>query len=498
MVAPVQKVLASTNRSKTSIVEELTPGTTPANPKWQELSITKNGLKLKPTRGRSKDVRSDGQAGGTFLLDLMPEGGLDMEFKFQHWDWALSAAIKTNWNNKATRDNAGTADSVITAVTASSDSYTVTDGVPIDFNVGDLVLASGFGPAANNSVFRAATGTNGTTIVAPSAPGLSDEAAPPANARLKAIGVEGASGDITATATGIASTVLDFTTRNILAGEWHYFEGAAAENEFATAANRGWARVSSVSANAINYDVLPAGWSVDDGAGKKIQLYFGDVAINGTTVRSFSSERRQIDLGKFEYFRGLFVNNLNLQITAAKEIDMSIDFVGFGGDPMGTVRFSGSSDIAAPTYGTMTASNNIGDLVEGGVSLIGGANCMSSGSIKIANNYDRKPVAGPLGSAGINVGSLMVSGDIDTYLGDQSLLAKGPNDTPSAFAFNMGYSAGNREGYRFDVTNTRLTTESDIPGGNEARSVKGPYEAEPHPTLGHTISIGRFHYLPAA
>jgi hypothetical protein len=60
-----------------------------------------------------------------------------------------------------------------------------------------------------------------------------------------------------------------------------------------------------------------------------------------------------------------------------------------------------------------------------------------------------------------------------------------------------GYSTDNQEGYRWDVPAIRLTPDSDIPGQNQARKVSGPYEAEPHATLGYTISVGRFWYLPA-
>jgi hypothetical protein len=123
---------------------------------------------------------------------------------------------------------------------------------------------------------------------------------------------------------------------------------------------------------------------------------------------------------------------------------------------------------------------------------------MSQGSIKIANNITREVIPGPLGEAAINVGALMVSGNVDTYFGDGSYLAKGADDAASAFTTTLRYDTGNREGYRFDLPYIKLTPDSDIAGQNQARKISGPFEAEPHPTLGYTISIGRFWYLPAA
>jgi tail tube protein len=489
------KIVASSNRTKTSWCLETTPGVTPANPVWTEIFVGSNGLKLTPVRGRSKDLRSDGQAAGTFLTDTTQEGSIPMELKFRMWDWLLQMAVKNTFNNKAVRDNAGTADSVITAVTASSDAYTCTDDT-IDFSVGALTLASGFGQSANNLLFRAAAGTSGTSVVSPD--GRADEAVPPANAKLQAVGFEGASGDITATASGLASTTLDFRTFNIQPGEAHWVGGASAGNKFTTAANNGWARVSVVAQNALTYDVLPAGWGVDDGSGKSIQVFFPDFLKNGTTIRTASFERQQQDTAavQYEYFNGDFLNNLTMTITGGKEIDMSAEFIGLGGQVIGTVRFAGSTDVAASTYRTMTATSNLGDLVEGGVSVMGGTNCLSQATLKISNNITRTALPGPVGTAAINIGALMVSGTVDTYLGDGTILAKGINDTLSSFSFPVKYPDGNHEGYRFDCTAIRLTPTSEIPGQNTGRLVSGPFEAEPHATLGYAIGISRFWYLP--
>lgn len=489
-------VVASTNLTKTSRVREIVPGVTPNNPVWNEIIKTSFGLKTTPTRGRSKDVRSDGQAGGSFLLDAMNDGAVGAEHKFKHFDDYHESSIKGVWNNKAERDNNGTADSVITAVAASSDTYTVTDGVAIDFAPGMIVLASGFAQAANNLRFRAAASTNGTSVISPN--GRADEAAPPAAARLKAVGFEGEADDITATATGIASTLLDFTTFNMQIGEWHYFKGEASGNLFAATANRGRARVSNITAHAIDYDILPAGWQADAGTGKSIQVYFPDFVKNGTTVTSYSHESQQLGIATplYEYFKGDFVNQASIQLTGAKEIDLSFEFVGMSGTAPVTSRFAGSADRTAPAYGTMTANLNVGDLFQNNVSLISGLNCMSQGSIKINNNINREPVVGGLGNCAIVVGSLTVSGEIETYLGDETILVQGITDTLSGFSFPTHYASGNREGYVWDVPAIKITPTSDIPGGNQGRKVAGPYEAEPHAVLGYTISICRYWYLP--
>ena len=95
-------------------------------------------------------------------------------------------------------------DSEITAVTDSSDTYTVNSGGTA-FKAGHLAKAEGFTNAANNRMFKVASST-GTTVVAAGTPALIDEIAPPSTAKLQVIGFERTSGDITATSTGLGAT----------------------------------------------------------------------------------------------------------------------------------------------------------------------------------------------------------------------------------------------------------------------------------------------------
>ncbi|TGU26729.1 hypothetical protein EN793_33225, partial [Mesorhizobium sp. M4B.F.Ca.ET.150.01.1.1] len=122
-------------------------------------------------------------------------------------DW-LESLFYNSWSNQPFRDNDGAADSVITAVTTTNTEVTHTTGAA--FVASQLVRFTGFGVANNNGVFKCTTG--GTTTSRYVGSGITDEAAPAAAARMKVVGFQGSSGDITATSTGIGSTTLDFTT----------------------------------------------------------------------------------------------------------------------------------------------------------------------------------------------------------------------------------------------------------------------------------------------
>jgi hypothetical protein len=73
---------------------------------------------------------------------------------------------------------------------------------------------------------------------------------------------------------------------------------------------------------------------------------------------------------------------------------------------------------------------------------------MSGASIKIANNVSRDRSSGRSARRQSIFGALHGVGNIDTYLGDATILAKGPNDTLSSFSTMIGYSSDNREAYR--------------------------------------------------
>lgn len=496
-------LVPSSNRSRQGYVRKTAAnyGVRPTSPAWKELQNGTFGLKATPTRGRTNDRRSDGQAGGTFMTDLQNAGSVSTELKFKHLDDFLEAVYKGIWALQPLIQVA-TIDTEISDVAATT--LTVSAGGAA-FKAGHLTLLRGFPTAGNNKLGRVMSAT-ATSIVYPASTFAVESAPIPVGASVRVVGFQGASADLAATVTGgnaLTSTLLDFTTlgNGVQSGAWVYVGGSAAAGEkFATAACNGWCRIAQggVAAQRLSFDVVPSGFAADTGTGKTITVLTGDFLKNGTTVYAFDFESQQQDITApaYEYFYDDVINSMTLNLSGGKEITISLDFIGNLADPISTTRYAGSTDVAAPAYGTMTSTTNVGDLTEAGVSLMGGVNCMSAGSIKISNNVSRDPVVGPLGASAVNIGEFMASGNIDTYLADISIMAKGINNTLSSFATFTGNNSGDKEGYRWDVPAIRLTPDSEVPGKNNARKVAGPFEAEPHPTLGYTASIGRFWYMP--
>jgi hypothetical protein len=487
--------VGSTNRSQTAYVRESTPGVTPANPAFKQLRLTSSTLKFNPKTIVSNEIRSDRQTTDLILVDADSNGDIGNELSFAAYDDLIEAALQGTWANKPSIAVA-TTDIEISDI--STTTATVASALGTPFKPGMMVLTGGFTTPANNGLLARVTSSTATSIVFPAATFATETIPVPVGAFLRVVGFQGASGDITATSNGLASTALDFTTLNLNVGEWHHIGGDSAASQFATAANNSWARLIGITAHALIYDNLPPGWSTDAGIGKTITVFAGDLIINGIVQRSFSLERQQQDLVSpvYEVFRGSQLDKMSLSFKAGAVINGTFSFVGTTATVSNT-RTAGATDIAAPNFGVLNTSSNVGRLAEGG-NIVTGPSFFEEIGFDLANNLQGQKAVGTLGSVGILNGSTGISGAVKAYFGDSNLLNKAINNTQTSLMTRVGRSDGNRESYVLDIPAAKITGSSDIPGKDQDRFFAGNYQGFRHPTLGYSVSIGRFWYLPVA
>ena len=92
------------------------------------------------------------------------------------------------------------------------------------------------------------------------------------------VGIQAAAGDIVATPTGLASTVLDFTTLDLQVGQWIWIGGGTRDDPgrfgFVLGGYRGFACVKAIVPHALTLSAM-GDWAVDPGIGQTIELYFG-------------------------------------------------------------------------------------------------------------------------------------------------------------------------------------------------------------------------------
>lgn len=418
--------MSESNRVRLAAVLESQLGVTPASPRLRQMRITGETLAFKPVYESSAEIRSDRMNVAPVLVGRENMGNINHEMHYPVDNSTLSNIFQSlflnTWQNTPERDNDGTAAAVITNVAAAGGVVTVTTGPA--FVAQNLVKFSGFGQSANNGVFLCSTGS--ATVPAFSGAGLVNEASPAAAARIKVVGVQGTSGDITATSTGLASTALDFTTLGLQAGQWIKIGGTAVGNRFATVpADNDWVRISAApAAHALALDNLPSGWGVDAGTGKTISIFYGDVIINGTTLYSLSIERAFLDHSPVDYIQqvGMCADKWNPTFEARKIITGGFDFVGMTGASTQT-SLDGSTPDSPPdqvAYPIMAGSANIVRIAQNGVPLTK-PNWVKSIKLSINNNLGALLAADSIDPVGIYFGSADIDATAETYFGDATL-----------------------------------------------------------------------------
>lgn len=408
-------------------VTEVTPGTTPGSPAMTKVRVTGESFVYDITSVESEEIRSDRMTTDLILTGGRVTGGFNFELSYGAFDEELESALFSTWLETPEILNV-TSDSNITQVTDSSDTYTVASG-GASFVTGHLIRTSGFTNANNNALRRVASSTATTVVVATAT--LTDEAAPPAGARIKVVGFRGASGDITATSGGLGSTALDFTTLGLRVGQWVKIGGSTAGEQFATAVLNDFARITAIAATALTLDNKPSGWTTDAGTSKTITVYISDVLRVGTTKKAFSYEKAILSQGTpyYQTFAGCTVNTMNLNFRSGAILTGSFDFLGYAAT--GSTSPQDASPDEAAQNDVLASSSNVGRIAEGG-SVVGSPNYMQEVTLNINNNLREQTAIGTVGLVGVGVGSAQISGTVRAYYGSESLLTKYLNNTETS------------------------------------------------------------------
>lgn len=322
-----------TNRASIAIGLEESVGVLPVSPEAIKYPLRSEDFVNPLTFDESGEFRDDRL---TTAYDLTAEdasGGFDVNMRCEVFDTLIAASFYGDWADLPSRDNFA-ASSQVTGVTGSSGTVAVASGDA--FVTGTLCRLDGFAGAANNAV-KVATGGSATTAVFGAGAGLVDEASPGAYARVVTVGFAGASGDITATLSGLGSTALDFTTiPGLLPGTWIKIGGSASGTRFDASQLNTWARISgTVTANAIPLDNLPASWTTDAGTGKTIWVFVSELVTpgDGATKRTFFLDKKIPVTGGFRYLRlrGLHPQLTQINTEARGRMTARFSYLGIGG-----------------------------------------------------------------------------------------------------------------------------------------------------------------------
>lgn len=423
--------MTDSNRLRLAVVRESTLGVTPNTPRMRTARITGESLQYQPTFVNSNELRDDRMNADPIKVNETNQGGINVELSYPVDNSPLSEFIRSlmfsTWLNTPQRDNDGTADSVITAMTGTTDVVTCTTGDA--FVAGQIAQFSGFTASANNGVFKCTTGS--ATVPEFLGAGFVTEAAPAAAARIKVVGFQGASGDITALADGIGSTSLDFTTLGLRPGQWIKVGGTADVSSFAFLVSAGasaranaWARISgAITATKIPLDNLPSGWTTDSGSSKTIKVFYGDQIKNGVARTSLSIERGFLGQTVPTYIvqAGMVAGQSEFNYTTEQLVTGNFTMNGLTGSQSTTTLDASPDD--ATSNPIMSSNVNVGRIAESGVA-VSAPNFVRSATITQNNNLRIITAVGNVGGVDIGVGECSVTGTLETYFGSNALLTK--------------------------------------------------------------------------
>lgn len=483
-------------------------------------------------RQRKKGVVTDLDASGGLVSDITQENLIRLMQGFLFAD-AREKPDSAGLSRERTFDATGAEDDApttiaFTAVDGTTDNeYDAASGLDV-FVAGHIVLASGFGVAANNGLKVVATVTAGTNVEV--AETIVDEASPPTAARLQAVGFQFASGDLSVDVDAsdfprINSAASAFSGLGLIPGEWIFVGGDTAVTQFATAAMQGFARIREVDSGGdyIVLDKTQASWGVADDAGtsKTIQIFFGTVIKNESDPdlikrRSYQLERT---LGKnddtltgkqAEYIVGSVPNELTLNIPTADKATVDVSFAALDNETIdendsGTIK-SEDTGVSAPAIVEADAFNTSSDVKRIRIGTVSATDSFPAAffgfaqdlTLTINNNVTADKAIGVLGGFDVTVGQFEVGGSATAYFQSVGAIQSVRNNDDVTLDMHLVKS---NAGISIDLpllslSDARPNVESDapilLPLGTEAST-----GAKINSALDHTLLMVFWPYLPS-
>lgn len=478
--------------------------TLPASPVWYPLepnsysdfggqitTVARNPIN--PTRQQKKGVTTD----------LSASGGFNQDLTHTNLTRLMQGFMFADIREKVTTIPMNGSAVPITAVTSADKSYATTK---TGFSAGDIVLASGFASAQNNGVKTVSSNSAGELVVNEA---VVDEASPPASAALRVVGFQFPAADASIVFTAgsyprLTAAATDCETLGLIPGEWVYLGGDAAGSAFDS--NGGFARVNAVTTGYIEFDKTDWTPAAEDGTGKSIQVFFGDVLKNesDTTLikrRTYQLERtlgNDADGTMSELLTGAVANQFTLNSPQAQKITVDLTFMACDNEQRSGA--DGLKDGTRPALEESDAYNTTNDFSRIKLSSVSGTDAAVTPmfmygtdlTLSVNNNVSENKALGVLGAFDTSAGMFEVKGSLTAYFADVAGVQAVRNNADVTLDVCM---AKDNAGLVFDVPlislgNGRLSVEKDKPITLplDVMGAEGKF--------GHTLLFQVFNYLP--
>jgi len=498
----------STNTISIAYAKETSLGVLPGTPQWKLIepntinvfgstiaTVARNPISK--DRQRKKGTTTDLDSAAEFPADMTAEHALDFlsNFMFASWtDVEVWGPYETN---------------TVVDADATGDSFGVSAGGALAALT--LIYARGFTNAANNGLHVVDAGSTGTEIEVTSS--LVTEASPPTTARIEVCGYRTDTGDLDVTVSGtsvtLTTTTLDFTTLGLTVGQTIFVGGEAAANKFATnpTANSGYLRIVSIAANSMVCDKSSGNWVTEANTTQDVDIYFGrflrNVAVDNADFleESIQFEATWTDLeavgtDAYEYAKGNYCNQLTLNLPLSDKATCEFGFVGTDTEPPSTTRASEAENAISPIQ--TEAFNTTADIARLRITQTDETNLTSyfkTLTLTVNNNVTPEKVIASLGAAFMNIGNFDVSIESQVIFTDKAIPTAIRNNTTLTMDFSLENSDG---AFFFDFPAITIGGGDKEFPENESVLMNVPASCFEDPTLGYSMSISHFPFMPAS
>ena len=180
---------------------------------------------------------------------------------------------------------------------------------------------------------------------------------------------------------------------------------------------------------------------------------------------------------------------MTLTLAAGQIITGSVSMVAASASYQ-TTRKSGATDLAPPTYPVMNATSNIARLGFAG-SVI--SDYVMQATIDIDNSITQSMAVGTLYAVGLVNGDLNVTGTLNAYFEDITLIQDLLNNSATSLNFVIADPLNPQEAYILDLPQAKLTSAqvNDV-AKNRAVMQSIGFRAVLSPTYGYTAKLIRF------
>ena len=456
-------------------------------------------LGFQPNTIVSNEIQPDRQVSDLILVGASAAGDIAFELSYGAFDDFIESALLSTWVNAPRSVGAGiVATGAGTIEVADASDYKIGhvvrlvdhdegdpgDGVYVVTNIASDVLSVSPLDANTNAMTTSITTDAGTMLVVCGLIAAS-------NGDLD-IAVATGTLSVTAPAGFFDDAMGDGV--DLAPGQWVKLSG------FNLAANRVWGRIVTVDDDVITM-AAPTGAASETTTGRGV-VWFGDYLRNGSAAiasRQFAIERRFQDHSPVtrELFTGMSVNTMALNLEPQQIATGTFGMLGFNSSVSTTVTDlwnAEPTDIAAPAYDVYNTSSHVGRVGRGASQITAAGNNFAIGAtIEVNNNMREQLAIGVLGAVGIGVGEFSVSGSLNAYFDDATLLniLLTGQDT----SFDIAMQAQDGRSVLFDLPRIKFNSGvPQVPGKNQDVVIDTGYQAIRSPTLGYTMHVQRFHY----